>query len=89
MMGEKERARRLAAERAATARTKARAERLRTGFAPGSCVRWACEPVCTFRGRTKTRSKGRYMVTITHSREDRRQEGSDVWVPEKQLYDCQ
>ncbi len=89
MMSEQQRARQAAAKKEAAERAKARAARLRKGFSPGSCVRWACEPVCGFTGRTKTHSKGRYMVTITRSREDRRQVGTDVWVPEKQLYDCQ
>ena len=70
-------------------RAAARKNRIAEGWRPGQCVRWDCRPVCKYRGRAKTRSKGRYLVTVTESKVNRRKEGSDVWVKADRLFDCE
>ncbi len=88
MLADKKEDERAARAREARERKKARKERIRRGWRPGECVRWECDPVCQYEGRIKTRRKSRYQVTITGSRENPRQEGSDVWVVEGEIYDC-
>jgi hypothetical protein len=88
MLDAKQRAERAAREKAARERARARRERIERGWTAGSCVRWDCEPVCTFRGRTKTREGDRYLITITRSRRDPDEAGNDVWVAADRIYDC-
>jgi hypothetical protein len=73
----------------ASERAVERKKRIAEGWRPGQCVRWDCEPVCKYRGRAKTRGKGRYLVTITDAKANRRKEGSDVWVKADRLFDCE
>ena len=89
MMSEVEKREKEKAAKQAKDRARARKERIEKGWNPGQCVRWECRPVCQYQGRTKTKSRNRYMVTITNSRKSPTEEGSEVWVDEDDLYDCQ
>ncbi len=88
MLDAKQRAELAAREQAARERARARRQRIERGWTAGSCVRWDCEPVCTFRGRTKTREGDRYLITISRSRRDPNAAGNDVWVEAERIYDC-
>jgi hypothetical protein len=76
------------ATKVAEERQRSRAERIQRGWRSGACVRWDCEPACRYSGRVRTRKDNRYLVTVGRSQDDPREEGSDVWLKESELYDC-
>ncbi|HOX43028.1 MAG TPA: hypothetical protein PK668_05500 [Myxococcota bacterium] len=75
-------------EQQAQALRKAREDRLRRGWEVGACVRWGCDPECDYTGRIKLRQQERYLITITKSEGDPREEGSDRSVAPAQIFDC-
>lgn len=77
-----------ARRRAEEKRKRSRQNRIRRGWKPGDCVKWDCAKTCRYTGRVKLRRRGRYLVEIIRDQDDPKLKGTNTWVAQADLYDC-